>query len=216
MNVLVAMLDYGRDTYSNMTLDHNKETAAYPYSFCIIREKGIARAINKAIEHSEHYDALFVMANDILMPMGWLQKAVEAASAIPHTGVAALYTVQSLYDPCHINDVKVYPGEIVFGNALYTKRCIEAIGHMNEDYDPYGMQDSDYCHRAWNAGFINYYVDVPISNHVGHDVGDGTLYRAMKDEGLAKCPDKWMKWTHKYKIEQDYKIFYDYYNYPKK
>jgi hypothetical protein len=35
----------------------------------------------KAIEHSEHYDALFVMANDILMPMGWLQKAAEAASA---------------------------------------------------------------------------------------------------------------------------------------
>lgn len=216
MKVLVALLDYDRHTYTDQVVRHNIMNAGHYVEMITINEKGISRSINLAIEKAQHYDAVFTMANDILMPLGWLQKSVEAAQAIPHTGVAALYCVQHRHVPAIVNDIQVYPGEIVFGNALYPKSVLESVGHMNEDYDPYGMQDSDYCHRAWMNGFINYYVDVPASEHIGHDVGDDTPYRRMKDAGLSKCPDKWMKWTNLYQQSGRYSIFYDKYNYPKK
>lgn len=216
MNVLVAILDYGRDKFTHQVIEHNTRNANYPFMSTIISVRGISKAINLAFNLSERYDAVFTMSNDILMPLGWLSKAVDAAKRIPHSGVIALHCVEKKHDPALINDVLVYPGEVVFGNALYPKRLIESVGHFNEDYDPYGMQDSDYCHRAWNNGFINYYLDIHTSEHIGHDVGEDTPYRKMKDEGLMKCPDKWMKWTHHYKMNQDYSIFYDKYKYPEK
>lgn len=216
MNVLVAILDYWRDKFTQQVIEHNTRNAGYPFMSTIISEHGISKAINTAFNLSEKYDAVFTMSNDILMPEGWLAKAVEAAERIPHSGVIALHCVEKKHDPAYINDVLVYPGEYVFGNALYPKRLIESVGHFNEDYDPYGMQDSDYCHRAWQNGFINYYLDIPTSEHIGHDVGEDTPYRKMKDEGLTKCPDKWMKWTHIYKMTENYSIFYDKYKYPEK
>lgn len=214
MNILVAILDYGRDKFTQQVIEHNTRTAGYPFMSTIISEHGISRAMNTAFSLSDKYDALFAMSNDILMPDGWLRKAVEAAKMIPHSGVIALHCVEKKHDPAYINDVLVYPGEVVFGNALYPKRLIESVGHMNEDYDPYGMQDSDYCHRAWNNGFINYYLDIQTSEHIGHDVGEDSDYRRMKDKGLMSCGDKWMKWTHHYKMTENYSIFYNKYKYP--
>lgn len=222
MNVLVAILDYGRDKFTQQVIEHNRrnaddsKTSNLGYEYLNISEYGISKAINFAFQFSEEYDAVFIMANDILMPYGWLRKSIEAAEAITHSGVIALHCVEKKHDPAFINDVKVYPGEFVFGNALYPKRLIESVGHFNEDYDPYGMQDSDYCHRAWNNGFINYYLDINSSEHIGHDVGEDTPYRKMKDKGLMSCGDKWMKWTHHYKMNQDFSIFYDKYKYPEK
>lgn len=214
MNVLVAILDYGRDKFTHSVMKHNHTTSGVNHVVTIVSEYGISRAINCAFAASKDYDGVFIMANDILMPDGWLSKSIEAAKAIPHSGVIALHCVEKKHDPAFINDVLVYPGEVVFGNALYPKRLIESVGHMNEDYDPYGMQDSDYCHRAWNNGFINYYLDIPTSEHIGHDVGEDTDYRRMKDKGLMSCGDKWMKWTHHYKMTENYSIFYDKYKYP--
>lgn len=216
MNVLVAILDYGRDKFTHQVIKHNHAISGKEYVGMFVQEHGISKAINTAFASSKHYDGVFIMANDILMPEGWLAMAVDAAKRIPHSGVIALHCVEKKHDPAFINDVLVYPGEVVFGNALYPKRLIESVGHMNEDYDPYGMQDSDYCHRAWNNGFINYYLDIPTSEHIGHDVGEDSDYRRMKDKGLMSCGDKWMKWTHKYKMTENYSIFYDKYKYPEK
>lgn len=214
MKVLVALLDYERHTFTDQVLRHNMANAGYPLDQISVNERGVSRALNCAIEQAEEYDALFTMANDIIMPDGWLAKSVEAAENILETGCAALYTVQELHPEKWISGVKVYPGEIVFGNALYTRLALTSVGHFNEDFDPYGMQDSDWCFRAFKIGFVNYYVDAPRSEHIGHDVGQDSEYRRMKDEGLRKCGEIWGKTTLKYQQENKYHIFYDQYKWP--
>ena len=214
MRVLVALLDYSRHTFTDQVIRHNLNNAGYFVDMVTVNEFGIARALNVAMEKAEHYDALFTMSNDILMSDGWLAKTVEAAIAIPVTGCAALYTVQELHPGKVSGGVKVYPGEIVFGNALYPRLALASVGHFNEDFDPYGMQDSDWCHRAHAMGFTNYYIDAPRSEHIGHDVGQDSEYRRMKDAGLQKCGEVWARSTAKYQATGEYHIFYPEYKWP--
>jgi hypothetical protein len=68
------------------------------------------------------------------------------------------------------------------------------------------MQDSDYGFRLSKSGFINYYIEGMKSEHIGHDVGNGTDYRKMKDEGLSLCVEKWKYWTNKYDQTNNYKL----------
>ena len=94
MNVLLAILDYDRHTYTQQVIEHNTRNANYPFMSTIVSEHGISKSINTAFNLSERYDAVFTMSNDILMPLGWLSKAVAAAERIPHSGVIALHCVE--------------------------------------------------------------------------------------------------------------------------
>jgi GT2 family glycosyltransferase len=164
--------------------------------------KGIAAALNKGIELAEGYGAIVTLANDILMPDGWLINMVEYASRIPDTGIVGIHCVENL--PPLINGVHV--GDPVFGNVLITRALLDKIGRFNTDFDPYGMQDADYGYRAKQSGFVNYYLPNLKSKHIGHDVGDMTAYRRMKDEGLAKSNEVWRMAQKRYEETKNYFI----------
>jgi hypothetical protein len=85
-------------------------------------------------------------------------------------------------------------------------QAIEKIGKFNEVYDPYGMQDSDYSFRLKQTGHLNYYLGGLTAEHIGHDVGQDTPYRKMKDEGLSKCDKLWAQETAKYQATNNYVI----------
>jgi hypothetical protein len=89
-----------------------------------------------------------------------------------------------------------------FGNNFFTRELIDTIGGYNTEYDPYGMQDRDYAERATIAGFTNYYLPELRSEHIGHDVGNGTEYRLMKDESLARAQSVWEKYQPIYHNEK--------------
>jgi hypothetical protein len=84
-------------------------------------------------------------------------------------------------------------------------KAIKAVGMWNEDYDPYGMNDSDYGYRVEKSGFINYYLHSFKSEHIGHDVGVDNEYRRAKDAGLAKASQVWGESMARYEKE-GYKI----------
>jgi GT2 family glycosyltransferase len=132
---------------------------------------------------------------------------VEYSSAISNTGMCGIHCVESNGIRESINGKEINKVEVAFGNVLIPKKAIDTIGYFNEDYDPYGMQDSDYGYRLSKMGFINYYIPHLNSNHIGHDVGQNTEYRKMKDEGLSKCVEKWSYWTNLYDSINNYKIF---------
>jgi GT2 family glycosyltransferase len=168
--------------------------------------KGIARAINYGISRSDKFDAIVTMANDILMPENWLQRMVEAAYAIPNTGMCGIHCVEMLGERTYINDIPIHKADAVFGNVLIPMQAIEKIGKFNEVYDPYGMQDSDYSFRLKQTGHLNYYLGGLTAEHIGHDVGQDTPYRKMKDEGLSKCDKLWAQETAKYQATNNYVI----------
>lgn len=206
MKVNVIFLDYERHQFTEKVKQINFSNAGHPFNLVEIDMKGISEAINKGIQLSKGYDAVVTMANDILMPDNWLLEMVKAATAIPMTGMAGIHCVEGIEEMTVINGVKVHVNFTAFGNVLIPMMAINTIGFFNTDYDPYGMQDADYAYRLNNTGHVNYYLHGMKSEHIGHDVGNGTEYRKMKDDGLKMCDEKWRHWTKKYQEENDYSI----------
>jgi GT2 family glycosyltransferase len=207
MNINVILLDYDRHDYTQRVKDVNFNNAGYPFDFTIVDMKGISRAINYGIFQSRTYDAVVTMANDILMPNSWLERMVQAMITIPNSGMIGIHTVESISEPTTINGLQVHIQEAAFGNVLIPMKAIDKIGYFNEAYDPYGMQDRDYSYRLQMTGHLNYYLSGLRAEHIGHDVGQDTPYRKMKDEGLSKCDYLWARETGKYQEENNYTIY---------
>jgi len=212
MKVNVIFLDYDRHQFTQQVKERNFKNAGYPFDFIEVDMKGISAALNKGIQSSRSYDAVVTMANDILMPDNWLLHMVEAAKAIPNTGMCGIHCVEGLEPMTEINGIKVHVNYTAFGNVLIPMMVINQIGFFNPEYDPYGMQDADYAYRLNNTGHVNYYLHGLKSEHLGHDVGQPSDYRRMKDEGLSKAGEVWERSTKRYEETGDYTIFMDEYN----
>lgn len=206
MRVNIIFLDYQRHDFTQRVKDKNFNNAGYPFDHVVIDLHGVSAALNTGIQLSKDYDAVVLMANDILMPDNWLFRMVEAAMAIPQTGMVAVHCVEQIGEVSTVNGINVHVQPKVFGNCLIPFTAIRQIGYFNPDYDPYGMQDSDYCYRLNCTGHLNYYLHNMKADHIGHDVGDGSDYRAMKDEGLSAVDEKWRKWTGHYQDTGDFSI----------
>jgi glycosyltransferase involved in cell wall biosynthesis len=206
MKVNVIFLDYDRHQFTQQVKERNFKNAGYPFDFIEVDMKGISAALNKGIQSSRSYDAVVTMANDILMPDNWLLHMVEAAKAIPNTGMCGIHCVEGLEPMTEINGIKVHVNYTAFGNVLIPMMVINQIGFFNPEYDPYGMQDADYAYRLNNTGHVNYYLHGLKSEHLGHDVGQPSDYRRMKDEGLSKAGEVWERSTKRYEETGDYTI----------
>lgn len=206
MKVNVLFLDYQRHDFTEQVKSKNFNNAGHPFDHIIVNKHGISAALNYGLQMSKGYDAVVTMANDILMPDGWLNAMVIAASMIPNTGMCGIHCVEGKGERTEINGITVYKSYTAFGNVLIPMQAVRQIGYFNPDYDPYGMQDADYAYRLNNSGYINYYLDGLKAEHIGHDVGNGTEYRKMKDEGLAAAGEKWAKWTKHYEETKNYTI----------
>lgn len=207
MLVNIIFLDYERHDFTEQVKNRNFSNAGYDFSFTQVGMKGISRALNYGISRSKAFDAVVTMANDILMPDNWLLRMVEAALNIPNTGMCGIHCVEGINPLQTINGIQIHPQDASFGNVLIPMAAIEKIGYFNEAYDPYGMQDSDYAFRLKMTGHLNYYLHDLRAEHIGHDVGQNTPYRKMKDEGLSKCDYLWARETKKYHDNNDYTIF---------
>jgi GT2 family glycosyltransferase len=176
------LIDNGSDT---------QETFNYPFAgYDLSKEKrGISAGVNAGLRLTTNYDAVCLLANDILLPENWLAKFVLFAQRIEKTGIIGIHCVEAL--PPIVDGVhKVHTP---YGDNFITRELIDTIGGYNTEYDPYGMQDADYGERATISGFTNYYLPDMRSEHIGHDVGNGTEYRRMKDESLARAQSIWNK-----------------------
>jgi len=206
MLVNIILLNYERQQHTQRVKNVNFSNAGFNFDFIEVEMKGISAALNYGISRSNKYDAIVTMANDILMPENWLERMVKAALTIPNTGMCGIHCVEMLGERTYINNIPIHKADSVFGNVLIPMQAIEKIGKFNEVYDPYGMQDSDYSFRLKQTGHLNYYLGGLTSEHIGHDVGQDTPYRKMKDEGLSKCDKLWAQETAKYLSTNNYTI----------
>lgn len=206
MKIAVIFLDYERHTYSERTLQCIVKSG-YPFDLFTIQRKGIAAALNEGIDKTRDYDAIVTCANDIELPQNWLIHMIKYAEQIPQSGMIGFHTVESLPDIQYVNTLPVHPIFTAFGNVMIPRKAIDTIGYFNEAHDPYGMQDADYAFRLNNTGFINYYIPELKAVHIGHDIGEQSDYRSMKDEGLIKAEKTYKDFCTKYDAENNYTIF---------
>ena len=218
MNIAVILLSLNRNDLTKRVIDQNFKNSGYnadcflvdngsdhvPYQlydwgYDLSKEKrGIAAGFNAGLRMTENYDAVCLLANDILLPQDWLSKWVMFSQRVSKTGIIGIHCVEEL--PPLIDGI--HKTHVPFGNNFITRELIDTIGGYNEEYDPYGMQDRDYAERAIIAGFTNYYLPDLKSEHIGHDVGNGTEYRAMKDASLQKAQAVWEKYQPIYHEEK--------------
>jgi hypothetical protein len=191
------LIDNGSYTHEN----YGYQFAGYDLSK---EKRGIAAGVNAGLRMTENYDAVCLLANDILLPQNWLANSVLFSKRIEHTGIIGIHCVEAL-PPLEDG---VHKTHTPFGDNFITRELIDAIGGYNMEYDPYGMQDSDYAARALIAGFTNYYLPDMRSEHIGHDVGNGTDYRRMKDESFAKAKEIWDKNQDRYYNQKDIRCEY--------
>lgn len=195
--VNILLLNYQRHTFTQRVKDKNLNNAGMPFELIEIDRKGISAAFNEGLRQCDGSHVVF-MANDILMPDNWLSEMVRHIDGIPNSGIVGIHTVETLTPIETVNGFQIHPVHTPFGNTIIKYELVDKIGGYNEDYDPYGMQDSDYGERAKIAGYLNYYLPNMKAEHIGHDVGDNSDYRRMKDEGLALASEKWQRWTNYY------------------
>jgi len=206
MKIAIVLLDYLRHDFTEQT-KQSFEKGGYPYDLFVVDKFGVSAAINEGLDKTREYDAVVVAGNDILLPEGWLKRMVEYATAIPESGIIAIYTVMNLPPCTYVNGLPLHEHWEVFGTSMITRKAIDAVGYFNELVDPYGGNDTDYCYRTSKSGFMNYYIHGLNGIHIGNDCGNDTAYRKMKDESLAKCFSIIKDCFAKYDENNDYTIF---------
>lgn len=150
--------------------------------------EGCAKAFNQLFLRSRG-EYLCLMGNDIAMPVGWVESAIQHLDNMPNAGfvgfswgieippVSKKFGIEAHWLTPQLNRV--------FGTMVFKRRLVEELGFFSEEYGPYGLEDSDLSERANIAGFNSCYVKDMSSQHLVHDVGEQTEYRKMKDASLS-------------------------------
>lgn len=226
MNIAVILLTQNRADLTKKVIDQNFHNSGYDadcylidtgsdeenfyeienyynWTFCYwsLYKRGISAGVNTGLSLTTNYDGVCILANDILLPENWLSNWVMFSQRVSKTGIIGIHCVEAL--PPLVDGI--HKTHTPFGNNFITRELIDTIGGYNIEYDPYGMQDRDYAERATIAGFTNYYMPDLRSEHIGHDVGNGTEYRRMKDESLARAQEVWDKYQKIYHEEKNIK-----------
>lgn len=205
--VSVLLLTINRFQLTKEISSHNLTRANYPFELLVLdngstqpelinfidslnpavfikskSNQGVAKGLNVLMKLAKgtHF---FHMANDILLPQNWLRELMVWYENVPNAGMAGIHCVETLHP---LNEHGVHAGWNVFGSSMISRQVVEMIGYYNEDYNPYGLEDSDYHWRLNKSGFVNFYIPGMTSEHRAHDVGEQSEYRKMKDESLAK------------------------------
>lgn len=200
MKVLVLFLDYQRHDHTNRVLEQNLLNAGHQFDLHVVDMYGLSAALNVGVKKALDggYDALYTMANDILLPDNWLVKSVEYLQKMPNLATVGIHCVEQISEPTLHNGLLLHKWAVAFGNVLIRREVLERVGCYNIDYDPYGVQDLDYAYRCSELGYFHGYIHGLKSEHIGHDVGNGTAYREMKDNSLLKAHDKYIYWQLHY------------------
>jgi GT2 family glycosyltransferase len=152
------------------TLFHNIKNAGKHIDFIsIINETGIAYAINKGLRHFnyDYIDYVTIMGNDILEPENWLQIRND-------------YMQDKTIGICSI-PLDGFNGDSLdlIGNFTISAEVINKVGAFNEELDPYGAIDLDYCTRCRAAGLHTKFIPKTKAIHIEQNGIDAYGYNKM-------------------------------------
>lgn len=183
MKVAVLMLSYERYDTLKQVLEHNMNNAGHPFDlyvwdngsndiripdlftgkakgiWCPVANFGIAWPLNMMARHcyKQGYDALHVMANDILEPDNWLADKIQYLQHIPQSGMISISPGAIPYPDTVVNGIEVFAGDVI-GQFMISRQVWEKVGAFNEQFGMYGPIDNDYNARCAALDFVNYYI----------------------------------------------------------
>jgi GT2 family glycosyltransferase len=172
MNAIIY-LNY-KDRNINTLFENIKNAGKHIDIVTIINEEGIAFATNKGLRNLnfDNIDYVTIMGNDILEPDNWLQIRNDFLQD-KTIGICSI--------PLHstVNDTAD-----LIGNFTITKETIKRVGAFNQELDPYGAIDLDYCTRCRAAGLHTKFIKEYTANHIEQNSIDAYGYN--KNELVQK------------------------------
>lgn len=152
------------------TLFHNIKNAGKHIDFIsIINETGISYAINKGLRYFnyDYIEYVTIMSNDILEPDNWLKTRND-------------YMEDKTIGICSI-PLDGFNGDTLdlIGNFTISAEAINKIGAFNEELDPYGAIDLDYCTRCRAAGLHTKFIPNTKATHIEQNNIDAYGYNKM-------------------------------------
>lgn len=166
--------------------------------------EGVASSFNQLLIRATGKH-ICLLGNDILMPSDWLAEMVRYAEAVPGSGLIGLQCTEALpplssYHGIigHYVDKKI---DRVFGTWVFRRELLDLVGGFCEEFNPYGLEDSDYNNRVNFMGLKSLYVPNKRSEHIGNDVGQSSEYRKMKDKSLSKNTEVYMRRVREYGVK---------------
>ena len=150
------------------TLFHNiKNAGKHIDLISIIDETGIAYAINKGLMQLNNFDYVTIMGNDILEPDNWLVSRNE-------------FMQDKKIGICSI-PLDGFNGDSLdlIGNFTISKETINRLGAFNEELDPYGAIDLDYCTRCRASGLHTKFIPSTKAAHIEQNGSDAYGYNKM-------------------------------------
>jgi len=157
--------------YQNRNIDtlfHNiKNAGKHIDLISIVDEIGISKAINKGLMQLNNFDFVTIMGNDIQEPDNWLQIRND-------------YMQDTSIGICSI-PLGGFNGDSLdlIGNFTISKETINRLGAFNEELDPYGAIDLDYCTRCRAAGLHTKYIPNIKATHIEQNGIDAYGYNKM-------------------------------------
>jgi GT2 family glycosyltransferase len=140
----------------------------------IVNEEGIAFATNKGLRNLnfDNIDFVTIMGNDILEPNNWLQIRNDFLQD-KTIGICSIPLHSMTNDTADLT-----------GNFTIRKETINKVGAFNQELDPYGAIDLDYCTRCRAAGLHTKYIKEYTANHIEQNSIDAYGYN--KNELVQK------------------------------
>jgi GT2 family glycosyltransferase len=140
----------------------------------IVNEEGIAFATNKGLRNLnfDNIDYVTIMGNDILEPNNWLQIRNDFLQD-KTIGICSIPLHSMNNDTADLT-----------GNFTITKETIKRVGAFNQELDPYGAIDLDYCTRCRAAGLHTKFIKEYTANHIEQNSIDAYGYN--KNELVQK------------------------------
>jgi GT2 family glycosyltransferase len=172
MNAIVY-LNY-KDKNINTLFENIKNAGKHIDIVTIINEEGIAFATNKGLRNLnfDNIDYVTIMGNDILEPNNWLQIRNDFLQD-KTIGICSI--------PLHSMSNETTD---LIGNFTITKETIKRVGAFNQQLDPYGAIDLDYCTRCRAAGLHTKFIKEYTANHIEQNSIDAYGYN--KNELVQK------------------------------
>lgn len=167
MNAVIYLNYQDRNTD---TLFHNIKNAGKHIDFIsIINETGIAYAINKGLRHFnfDYVQYVTIMGNDILEPDNWLSIRNE-------------FLEDKTVGICSI-PLDGFSGDSLdlIGNFTISKEAINRVGGFNQELDPYGAIDLDYCTRVRASGLHTKFIPNTKATHIEQNGMEAYGYNKM-------------------------------------
>lgn len=164
----VIYLNY-QDRNIETLISNIKSSGKHIDFISIVNEEGIANAINTGLRHFnyDYVDYVTIIGNDILEPNNWLDTRIQ-------------FMQDKTIGICSI-PLDGFNGDSLdlIGNFTISKEALLRVGAFNEELDPYGAIDLDYCTRVRAACLHTKFIPNTKAIHIEQNGADAYGYNKM-------------------------------------